>query len=123
MSTSIEFETRLASKYLNIRRSAEGRGLEFNLTIADIRKLLKAKKCAYTKIDLVYAPSGEQTPPPNALTFDRVDASKGYVKGNVVACCQAMNQFKGVVERGMSQHNISIEELFDVMKTWEILNG
>lgn len=33
-------------------------------------------------------------------TIDRVDASKGYVRGNCVACCNAANQFKGLLESG-----------------------
>ena len=31
-------------------------------------------------------------------TLDRIDSSKGYIKGNVVAVCNGINQFKSVIE-------------------------
>jgi len=94
-SETIDFDSvqsedyRVAKKYLQIANSAATRGKEFSLTLADVRKLLRVKKCHYTGV--VFG-DGD-----NAMTVDRIDSAKGYIKGNVVACTHWANQTKNSV--------------------------
>lgn len=81
-------DQRVAEKYLQLMKSAEKRGKEFSLTIADVRKLVSTKRCYYTGVEL------SQTDGDRFMTVDRIDNEKGYVKGNVVACTHWANQIK-----------------------------
>lgn len=82
-----DFEALVAGKYLQIKRSAMTRNIEFSLTLKDVRKLLNCKFCKYTGIEM----GGYKE---YRLTFDRIDSSKGYVPGNVVACTEIANKMK-----------------------------
>lgn len=77
----------VAQKYLSLRSSANRRGKEFNLTLSDVRTLLKKKTCYYTGLKFTDEVNYQRT-------VDRVDNTKGYVKGNVVACTHIANQLK-----------------------------
>lgn len=95
----MSFDLSVARKYISKQANAEARGVEFTLTLQSMANLMKAKKCFYTGITLT-------EPRPNAQlrgtdrTIDRIDGSKGYVKGNVVACCYAANNLKAMCENG-----------------------
>ena len=82
------FELQVAKKYSRLLHSAASRGLPFNLTLSDIRKLLKRKTCAYTKVEF------DDKVENFHRTIDRIDCNLGYVKGNVVACTHEANQLK-----------------------------
>ena len=82
-------DEQVAIKYLQLIKSARNRNKEFSLTLSDVRKLLRIKKCHYTGVAF-----GEND---NAMTVDRIDSAKGYVKGNVVACTYWANQAKNAV--------------------------
>lgn len=81
-------DARIAKKYLHIMKSARNRGLEFNLTLSDVKTLCNKKKCHYTGLAF------NSLLPAESLSFDRVDNKKGYVKGNVVACRMDVNSLK-----------------------------
>lgn len=78
----------ISRKYLNLHQSAKKRGKDFNLTFSDVKKLLSRKTCYYTGMKLSREEGNNQ------LTIDRIDGTKGYVKGNVVACSHWANQIK-----------------------------
>lgn len=78
-----------AAKYLAKIRSTTDRGIEFTLTFNEYKRLLKIKRCFYTRDTLTFHPGL-----PNSFSLDRIDASKGYIKGNVVACTSDMNRKK-----------------------------
>lgn len=82
------FEVHVARKYTQLLISASSRGLPFNLTLSDVRALLKRKTCAYTKVEF------STTVEAHKRTIDRMDCNLGYVKGNVVACTHESNQMK-----------------------------
>lgn len=82
-----DFEALVAGKYLQVKRSAMTRKIQFSLTLKDVRKLLKQKYCKYTGIEM----GGTKE---YRLTFDRIDNTKGYVPGNVVACTEIANKMK-----------------------------
>lgn len=77
----------VVSKYYSLFHSAKGREITFDLTFKTLKRLLSQKKCFYT--GRKFTDSGKFQ-----RTIDRVDASKGYIEGNVVACCQDMNNKK-----------------------------
>lgn len=87
----------IARRYLRKADNANRRGVEFTLTFQGYKNLILAKKCRYTGIELTRS-SGPGTAKPTDHTIDRVDSTRGYVKGNVVACCHAANSAKAVFE-------------------------
>lgn len=80
----------VAKKLLKIYQSSQDRGLDFNLTFAEVKRLLSIKKCFFSGVELDDNENSD-----NQRTFDRVDNEKGYILGNVVACSRKMNQTKG----------------------------
>jgi hypothetical protein len=68
-----------------LRSSALRRNKDFNLTFSDVKKLVLKKKCEYT---------GEEFVNITDRTCDRLDPSKGYVKGNVFAVSKKANSIK-----------------------------
>lgn len=87
----------IAKKLVNLESSASSRGKEFNLSLKTVRRLLTIKKCFFTGVVMV-----EEHLNDAQRTIDRVDNSKGYIEGNVVACTRRINIAKG---------NLSVEEI------------
>ena len=77
-------EEQVINKFISLRASAKHRKLEFNLSLLSVRNLLRGERCFYTGKIL----SKEYK------SVDRVDSSKGYVKGNVVLCDVRLNKLK-----------------------------
>ena len=76
----------VAKKLIQLKQSADSRGIEFDLSFVNVRKLMNAKICFYTRKKF-----GEDL---DARSIDRVDSSQGYVDGNVVACTVDINRKK-----------------------------
>lgn len=83
----MEFDTLVALKYLGKKRNALSRGIEFKLTLADMARIMRSKRCYYSNVPLTL--DGV-----NKLTIDRIDASEGYTKDNSVACSKQVNDLK-----------------------------
>lgn len=101
------FDIQVSRKHLQLYKSAVERGKDFNLSYAHVRRLLLRKRCAYTGVELT-KPNGE-TMLPTDRTIDRIDASRGYVIGNVVAVSHAANQLKERVleaDKGVIRHSL-----------------
>lgn len=81
----------VAKKYLQVYESAKRRDIEFTLTLADVRTLIKKTKCYYSGLKYDYSD------PDKSPSFDRLDSKKGYIKGNVVSCRKDINQIKNVL--------------------------
>lgn len=96
---SVSFDLLVARKYLAKRDNALSRGLEFTLSLQSMANMMRAKQCYYTGIKLTDPRPGQPLRATDR-TIDRVDASKGYVPGNVVACCHAANNLKSQCESG-----------------------
>lgn len=88
----------VANKFLNKRQNALDRGIEFTLTLQSIRNMLQAEHCYYTGIKMTESEGGKSRA--TDRTIDRVDSTKGYIPGNVVACCHAANNLKQMCEGG-----------------------
>lgn len=95
MSAS-QWDCYVARKLNAKANNAKDRGIEFNLSFQAMKNLLSANKCYYTGIVLSKPDAGAQKA--NDLTIDRIDCTKGYVRGNVVACSYAANQLKAQFE-------------------------
>lgn len=93
------FDLYVARKMEGKANNARQRGIEFNLSFTAMRNLLMAKKCYYTGIPLTRPKAGCDLKASD-LTIDRIDNTKGYVHGNVVACCHAANNMKAMAEGG-----------------------
>lgn len=83
----MEFDTLVALKYLGKKRNALSRGIEFKLTLADMARIMRSKRCYYSHVPLTL--DGV-----NKLTIDRIDASIGYTKDNSCACSKQVNDLK-----------------------------
>jgi hypothetical protein len=71
----------LKGQYMDCRRGALIRNLEFSLSLEDFA-VYKRMPCFYC---------GD----PGKVGIDRIDNSKGYVWGNMVSCCFECNRMKG----------------------------
>ena len=89
-----QYEIKNTKEYMLLKRAetnAKERNLEFNLTIDDINI---PEKCPYFDI-----PFDDNR---YSLSIDRVDSSKGYIKGNIQIISYIANKMK---------NDASIEEL------------
>jgi hypothetical protein len=68
-------------KLSNYIRNAKNRNIECSLEIDDVKELWQ-KPCVYCGS------------PIKTIGIDRIDNSKGYVKGNIASCCQLCNWMK-----------------------------
>lgn len=93
----IQFEQIVCNKYINKIKDARRRELEFSLTFAEFRALLTKKRCAYTGVPLTFHIDGAKQTNTD-LSIERIDNSRGYVRGNVMAVCYAANNIKSVFE-------------------------
>jgi hypothetical protein len=95
--TENEFDLYCAKHLVWKAENAKKRNIEFDLSSTSMKSLLSAKRGYYTGIPLTKS-SGNGEMRLSDLTIDRIDGTKGYVKGNVVACCNAANQMKSQLE-------------------------
>lgn len=93
---SVEFEIFVADFYKSKSQSAIDRELAWGLSIVSLRNLLRAKVCPYT--GLVLTVPRQSHPKHSDITIDRIDSTKGYIPGNVMAISRAANNFKSIFE-------------------------
>lgn len=74
--------------YYNAKRRAKTKGYEFNIELIDI---IIPKYCPYLNIPLIYGVKGDYE---NTPSLDRLDNSKGYVKGNILVVSKKGNSMK-----------------------------
>lgn len=101
------FDTLVAMKYIQKQLNAKQRGLDFTLTLQDMKTLLKKKTCYYSGVQLTL--SGE-----TSLSLDRIDDELGYIPSNVVACASVVNQIKNeLLEKNMCKGltNVQIKRM------------
>ena len=91
----------LCKKYISLAESAKSRGIEFTLTLNDYKTLLRRKTCPYSGVTLINHGADNNT------SIDRIDNSKGYIKGNVIACEIMANRVK---------NNMSVEMILNMSK-------
>lgn len=106
---SQDFELFVLSYYQNKVQSCKDRGIEFKLNLVSVRNLLSAKKCAYTGLELTRGKKGLGMTSTD-VTIDRIDNSKGYVKGNVIAVSNVANNFKSIFENPVYKIDMQMAE-------------
>lgn len=111
MKEEVRFDLYVMEKMQSKMHNARQRGVQFDLTFQAMKNLCRAKKCYYTGIPLTKPKSG-QPAQASDFTIDRIDASKGYVAGNVVACCHAANQLKSHADKGGLAAMVMAQKVF-----------
>lgn len=90
-------DTDVARKYISMVEGAQRRGKEFTLTLVDIRRMLKVKKCQFTGVTLSKYREENGIINPHGRTIDRLDASVGYTKENTFVVSHVANSIKNVL--------------------------
>jgi len=108
--SSVEFELFVANFYKNKVKNCQDRGIEFKLTLTSVRNMLRTHKCPYLGIELTVT---GQINRPTDISIDRIDNTKGYVPGNVMACSRRANNLKSVFENPNT--GVSIEQGVSVL--------
>ena len=75
--------------YMSAKNRANEKGLEFNIELSDI---IIPKFCPILNIEL--KPGGRGIQSFNSPSIDRIDSSKGYIKGNVQIISLRANMMK-----------------------------
>lgn len=97
----------IAKRYLSKAQSSETRGIQFDLSFMSFKNTQTAKKCYYTGLELTNT----------TRTIDRIDRTKGYIKGNCVACHTSINSIKAVLENP-TVHGVTHEQLLKLINKW-----
>lgn len=113
-----EFDAVVAKKYGQKYHNATKRGIEFDLSFTDFKKLLRATHCAYTGVLLTKNEDCTNVQPTD-MTIERVDNSKGYIKGNCVVVCHAANMWKSLVLENSDPKipKLSIDSIIHMLQT------
>ena len=74
-----------------LKASAKKRGIEFDLTTADIDDIGIPISCPVLGIPLKF---NKGKPLDNSISFDRIDSTKGYTKDNIVIVSHRVNKLK-----------------------------
>jgi hypothetical protein len=89
------------SHWASIKNGAKSRNIEFNLDMESAWKLFikQNEKCAISGIKLVFSESynrelAKEAKQETTASLDRIDSSKGYVKGNVQWVHKIVNMMK-----------------------------
>lgn len=88
--SSVPFDTYVALKFIAKQQNAIQRGIDFTLTLNDMKKLLKTKRCYYSGVLLEL--EGDLR-----LTLDRIDSTLGYTPENTKSCAKIVNDIKNEI--------------------------
>jgi hypothetical protein len=93
------------------RQNSIKRKHDFNLSVKDIEDLWEKQKgkCAYTGIPLI-SPTYKHLSSPRKASLDRIDSSKGYVKGNIEFVCVFVN---------LGKNGFNKKEIFDLLQEFK----
>lgn len=99
------FETLVALQYLRKKMTSMERGIEFKLTLQQMGKLLKTKRCYYSGAILTLEGI-------HCHTIDRIDSNVGYTVDNSVACSRIVNNIKNkLIDDGVNLDGLSVIEM------------
>ena len=85
----------VAVLYDRARKSGIAYKLGCDITAEDVAAMLKPMRCSVTGLELSLDWEGPGRRNPWAPSLDRIDSSKGYVRGNVRMVCVIFNIAKG----------------------------
>jgi hypothetical protein len=105
-------DLRIAKKLISKASQANSRGIVFDLSFKEMKKVLTAKKCYITGVKLNAIDND-----PHKLTIDRIDNDKGYIDGNVIACSSEMNSLKNnLTVKQIEQMYLALVKHGDIIK-------
>lgn len=89
------YEDISSSMWISLRRGAKNRGLCFEITMKDAwdKFLEQSRRCPLTGINLAFAKT-RKTFKSTTASLDRIDSSKGYIKGNIQWVHKKIQQMK-----------------------------
>ena len=119
--TGIAFENYVAKYYFNKVNSCQRDGKEFSLTLPEVRRMLGSKFCAYTGLSMTHQYVGSTESRYADVTIDRIDSTKGYVRGNVKAVARGINELKSIAEN--PSNDLSLKHLAKMSKSLSKLMG
>lgn len=93
-----------------LRASAKKRGIEFNLTTADIDDIGIPLQCPVLNIPIYFYRGKSKD---DSISFDRIDSTKGYQKDNVIIVSNRVNKLKS---------NATLEEIKKIHDFFEELS-
>lgn len=100
-STAHMSDIALCRRYIQSVDSARDRNIEFTLTFCAYKNLLKRKICPYSGKPLI------TTGKDRNISIDRIDNTKGYIPGNVIACDRLTNNQKD---------NLTVDTIYAIAK-------
>jgi hypothetical protein len=106
--TGLEFDRYVATYYVNKLRSCKDRNIEFNLSLLQVRNMLRAKRCQLTGIELTHNTSGQALQKNSDVTIDRIDCNRPYETGNVCAVSHLANTLKAAFESPGNGRDVSL---------------
>ena len=108
INTKRAFDALVARKYYEKYRNAEDRGINFDLSFTDVKKLLKETHCYFTGVEFSKEKGNELS-----MTFERIDENEGYTKENTKAVTYAANNWKSMVidNGGSLSNNLTVEQI------------
>ncbi|MGZ8887967.1 MAG: hypothetical protein ACXW1D_00245 [Halobacteriota archaeon] len=112
----IAFENYVARYYTSKVQNCATEGKEFTLTLPEVRRMLGQKVCSYTGLPLTHSNVGTNSGSRYSdVTLDRIDNSKGYIKGNVKAVAKGINELKSIAENPSNE--LSLKHLDKMSKS------
>lgn len=91
---------RVRNKLKSLKKNAEKRNIEFNLTWQDVLPLLQKNHCELSGAFLTDFDGTKSRPSDRSI--DRIDNNKGYVPGNIIVTCRFVNCLKNQLFEGDS---------------------
>lgn len=86
----------IAKRYTLKAKKTRDRGISFELSFSDYKRLISKKTCYYTGVTLNHIEND-----PHLFTIDRKDPKVGYTKENSVSCANVVNSVKNqLLEQG-----------------------
>ena len=96
---------------INDTKRAKKKGIEFNLTLDDIPQIPVV--CPVLGIPII-PNDGISAPSDNSPSIDRIDSTKGYIKGNIRIISNRANRIKA---------DATVDELRMVLEDYERICG
>ena len=91
--SATEADWKMHNMHQSAKKRSRKKGRLCNITIEDIRELY-TERCPLLDIELDWETSGGKRASDNSPSLDRVDSSKGYVKGNLWIVSWRANMIK-----------------------------
>lgn len=95
---SYSLEETLHRRAYQAKRRSIKKKMEFRVTVADLLEIYNGQngKCYYSGITMERIPKVDNY---YNVSIDRVDSSIGYIKSNIVLCCDSINTMKNAMPK------------------------